>query len=121
MQTVTSLLESFGLKGSARSTPGPAHHPLDPLSSTEIQECVDIIFKDTKLKEGDTNGTRLWFKGIQLREPPKKVLAPYLDEWHAAIDEGRTPSSLPRQANILVGIKFTNEAKWYGKTINDMS
>jgi Cu2+-containing amine oxidase len=114
MQAVNSVLASLGI-----STPAPVainrYHPLDPLSPTELEECVQLIRDDTQIHGQRPDGARLWFKGIQLIEPPKAVLAPYLDEWHEAAEQDVEPRRLPRQADILVGIKHKGGADWLGE------
>lgn len=113
MHTVDSVLEVLGLKGSIPSVPS-YDHPLDPLSAAELQECVNIVRQDIPL--GDTADTpRLWFKGLQLIEPSKQVLAPHLDKWHAAVEHGERMTPLPRQASVLFGVKQGGHTEWFGK------
>jgi Cu2+-containing amine oxidase len=113
MHAVNSVLELVGLKGPIPSVQA-CDHPLDPLSAAELQECVNIVRQDIPL--GDTADTpRLWFKGLQLIEPSKRVLAPYLDKWHAAVEHGERMTPLPRQASVLFGVKQSGHTEWFGK------
>ncbi|CAK9783439.1 hypothetical protein CC85DRAFT_282174 [Cutaneotrichosporon oleaginosum] len=93
------------------SVPAPLH-PLDPLSPAEIAACVSAV--KAKVKENEHGEHRLWFKSIQLIEPPKKLLAPWLDQWHAA---GRGHRNilprLPRNAVVLMGVKRPKSTTWY--------
>ena len=93
------------------------YHPLDPLTPAELQQCVKIVRQATGIVASPPTTARLHFKGIQLLEPSKAVLAPYLDEWHAAVAGGDKPRRLPRQANVLVGHKSKSTAEWYGEIL----
>jgi Cu2+-containing amine oxidase len=67
-------------------------HPLSPLTSGEITECAQTI---RGLYPG---GVELIFKTITLEEPPKAILAPYLDAQHHG--RGRPASSIDRKALV---------------------
>ncbi|BEI82479.1 hypothetical protein CcaverHIS002_0303470 [Cutaneotrichosporon cavernicola] len=92
------------------SLPAPAH-PLDPLSPAEIAAAVVAV--KARVDETEKGEHRTWFKSIQLVEPPKKLLAPWLDQWHAA---GRGHRNilprLPRRAVVLMGIKRPHSTTW---------
>lgn len=92
-----------------------SYHPLDPLSAPEIASAVAAI-KAYAAKEAAGAEHRVWFKSIQLIEPPKKILAPYLDKWHKAKATGGTVDRLPRRAESLLGIKTQDSCKWYGES-----
>lgn len=47
------------------------HHPLDQLTVQELQTCVDIIVKQHK-------GKKLHIKSVNMEEPPKSLVVPYL-------------------------------------------
>jgi primary-amine oxidase len=86
------------------STPEPAptkhapiHHPLAPLTSSEIIESSDFI---RQLYPAET---RLSFKTITLSEPAKAQLAPYLDAEH----HGRAVGNIDRKAFVNYYIKNT--------------
>ncbi|KAK4687181.1 primary-amine oxidase, partial [Tremellales sp. Uapishka_1] len=85
-------------------------HPLDPLSAAEIARVVTAIRASIPVEDNDPK-FRLWFKAVQLLEPPKKTLAPYLDaraeNTHLALPQ------IARKADALVGIKRSGEAKWF--------
>jgi primary-amine oxidase len=67
-------------------------HPLAPLTPSDVNAASAII------KHHET-GRAIHFKNIELLEPPKKQLRPYLrQERQAAI---RSPSQLPRRVSIL--------------------
>lgn len=91
-----------------------AHHPLDPVSPAEIQAVVGAIKQ--KVKEIESGEYKLWFKSIQLVDPPKKILAPWLDQWHNAGKGHRNIlPRLPRRAVTLVGVKRPHSTTWHGE------
>lgn len=99
---VANLVSNLGLKGKA--TP----HPLDPLSPAEIASAVKAIKSDAAAKDGEH---KLWFKSIQLVEPPKAELAPWLDAWH----EGKAGAPPARRAAALLGVRTGTSTTWYGE------
>jgi Cu2+-containing amine oxidase len=114
MQTIQTVMESLGITSHAMKSQA-TYHPLDPLSAQELQECVNIVRRTNGISAAVSGQARLHFKGIGLLEPFKSVLAPYLDEWHAAVESGNTPSRLPRQAHVLFGRKEQGDTQWFGK------
>lgn len=99
--------------GVSSTQPQPRPHPLDPISASEIASAVHAIRAHAKpsLQE---EGSRLWFKSVQLLDPPKKALAPYLDRWHAGEVHG---DEFERRADLLVGHKSSQETTWYEYTV----
>lgn len=92
----------------------PPVHPLDPLSPAEIQAAVHAI--KAKVKDTESGEHKVWFKSIALVEPPKKLLAPWLDQWHNAGRGHRNVlPRLPRRAMSLLGIKRPTSTTWYGE------
>ncbi|OCF40041.1 hypothetical protein I317_06179 [Kwoniella heveanensis CBS 569] len=96
---VSSIANTLGLNG--HSTSSITTHPLDPLSASEIATAVQFL-KQSKSNE------KLWFKAIQLVEPPKAVLAPWLD----AFAQGRNVEKPPRVAEITYGVRSETGALW---------
>ncbi|WVQ80952.1 hypothetical protein IAT38_003059 [Cryptococcus sp. DSM 104549] len=84
-------------------------HPLDPLSESEITLAAQVLREDIQ----KTPSTRVWFKSIQLREPPKKELVPWLDAWHA----GKAGEPLARKALAMVGARGPNGTTWMECTV----
>jgi Cu2+-containing amine oxidase len=90
------------------------YHPLNPLNGHEISAAVTAIKQH--LGGRHKNG-RIWFKAIQLIEPPKAQLAPWLDEWHAAPNPAARDALKPlsRRAEASVGMKHADGTNWYGE------
>ncbi|WVQ71769.1 hypothetical protein IAR50_001310 [Cryptococcus sp. DSM 104548] len=90
-----------------------AYHPLNPLSAKELAQAVDFV-RESALADLDSEH-RVWFKAVTLKEPPKKVLAPFLDEWHAFLEAGTLHQlePLPRVAAVTVGVKSSKQCLWY--------
>lgn len=111
MSTISQLVSS-----AAKLSVSPqGYHPLDPINAAEIAGAVYAI-KSYIAQNEKSNGYRLWFKSIQLIDPPKKVLAPYLDAWHEARSRGQTVDKLPRRAEALLGVKRKDgTCTWYGE------
>jgi Cu2+-containing amine oxidase len=74
-----------------------AHHPLSPLTSTEIKASTEII-KGVYLE-----GAELLFKQITLIEPKKSELAPWLDAQH----EGKQVQLLDRKSSVTYYLRNT--------------
>lgn len=88
------------------------YHPLNPLSAAELSQIT--AFVNETVLAGTSKMSRTWFKAVQLREPPKAVLAPWLDALHDS--RGQMPlERLPRIAEVLVGIKSDGSCLWYGE------
>ncbi|KAK6911066.1 hypothetical protein L486_05318 [Kwoniella mangroviensis CBS 10435] len=96
--TLSAVVSKLGISSAEEP---PYYHPLDPLTASEIARSVDAI-------RHTANGARLWFKSIQLVEPPKAILVPWLDEYAA----GEAVSRLDRTAEILVGRRHSKGADW---------
>ncbi|WOO78822.1 Copper amine oxidase 1 [Vanrija pseudolonga] len=109
MSTISQLVSS-----AAKLSVSPqGYHPLDPINAAEIAGAVYAI-KSYIAQNEKSNDYRLWFKSIQLVDPPKKVLAPYLDAWHEARARGQTVDKLPRRAEALLGVKRKDgTCAWY--------
>ncbi|PWN52566.1 hypothetical protein IE53DRAFT_340355 [Violaceomyces palustris] len=91
---------SIKSKASSPSTPPSAPpHPLDALYPEEHKLVVDIVRRSRP-------DSQLWFKTIQRREPPKALLAPWLDAWH--LDPTNPPAPLPRKAEVLYVVVGTD-------------
>jgi len=90
------------------------YHPLNPINGQEIASAVAAIKQHLLAGKKDA---RIWFKAIQLTEPPKAILAPWLDKWHAAPNRVARDAlpALPRRAEASVGVKTPNGTTWYGK------
>ena len=67
-------------------------HPLDPLTGAELKEAVAII------RSGLAKHGAVYFKAVDLSPPPKKVLAPWLDD----VAAGKTVAALPRMVRPLL-------------------
>lgn len=112
MQAVTSIMSTLGLKGKPSTSPSLPYHPLNPLDPAEMTAAASAV--DHYLRTQDTVQpfSRLWYKAVTLKEPPKAQLAPYLD----SVAEGAQVEKLSRQVDVLVGAKRGKEAAtWYGK------
>lgn len=90
------------------------YHPLNPISGQEIASAVAAIKQHLLAGKPDA---RLWFKTIQLIEPPKAELAPWLDQWHAAPNRVARDALAPlsRRAEATVGVKSPGKTTWYGE------
>lgn len=84
-------------------------HPLDPLSAAEIAAAVGAIKSHAAANDGQH---KLWFKSIQLVEPPKAQLAPWLDAFH----EGKAGPTPARRAVSLLGVRSGNSTRWFGES-----
>ena len=84
---------------SANGTSGKAvrQHPLCPLTSSEIKIATGMI------KGLYPEGTNFMFKRLNLLEPPKDELAPYLDAEFA----GKSTKPIERKALVNYYIKNT--------------
>ncbi|WWC88939.1 uncharacterized protein L201_003854 [Kwoniella dendrophila CBS 6074] len=102
MTYIESIVSSVAIKLGLSSNPPPPYHPLDPLSASEIARSVAAIRQDNQDK-------RLWYKSIQLIDPPKAILAPWLDD----LAEGKPVDKLPRIAEALLGRRHANGADWF--------
>ncbi|EJT47730.1 hypothetical protein A1Q1_03416 [Trichosporon asahii var. asahii CBS 2479] len=107
LSAATAGLSISGAGGpqAARSTQG--YHPLDPLSKDEVRAATHAIKQYVDAQEKGEH--RFWFKSIQLIDPPKTVLAPWLDRWH----QGLPVQRLPRRAECLAGVKRPDSTSWY--------
>jgi primary-amine oxidase len=115
MTFLNGITSTIGSKMSLSSDVKPAPpHPLDPLSAAEIASAVSAIKKHVGAQQ-NSGEHRVWFKSIQLVEPAKKTLAPYLDRWHEASISGEFLEPLPRRAEALLGVKRDGQTKWLGK------
>ena len=114
---VSATLSKLGLGGSS-SVPPSTPHPLDPLSPAEIASAVEAI-RAHAAQYSEEASPRVWFKTIGLLEPPKAVLAPYLDAWHEARGRGASieATAAPRKAEAIVGVKNETSRTWYGEYI----
>lgn len=116
MQKVNGIINTMRDTFITNIPGAPIPHPLDPLSAGELSEAVRTVRShfETQRTQQDF---RLWFKGIQLIEPPKKVLSPYLDRL-AQSAAGHAPAleRPPRRLNVTVGVKSTAKAKWFGES-----
>jgi Cu2+-containing amine oxidase len=116
MQAVNSIMSTLGLNGKVAPVPSLPYHPLNPLDNTEMTKAVVVV---DKYLRSDQQGKiqpfqRLWYKAVTLREPPKAVLAPYLDDFARGI-QGDKPA---RRVDVLVGAKQEKgPATWYGKCV----
>lgn len=72
-------------------------HPLGPLSPDEITGSSQLIARAWP------QGTLFLFKSVKLREPAKKVLAPYLETER----QGGSPPPIDRRSDVLYYIKNT--------------
>lgn len=71
----------------------PSHHPLDPLTATEILLVSNLLKSSYPSK-------RLHFKIITILEPPKALLRPYLIAERSS-SPSTAPTPLPRIASAL--------------------
>ncbi|KAK8843494.1 hypothetical protein IAR55_007154 [Kwoniella newhampshirensis] len=84
--------------------PGPkpikptAIHPLDGLSVAEVERACEIA-------KNNRPDQHIWIKLCTLREPPKALLAPYLE----AERRGEEPTRPPREVDILFFILETRD------------
>lgn len=105
--TITDLVSNLSLANGSKSSKS---HPLDPVSASEIAAAVKAI----KAHAASTDGEhKLWFKSIQLVEPPKAELAPWLDAWH----EGKAGPPPARRAVALLGVRTGSSTTWYGEKL----
>jgi Cu2+-containing amine oxidase len=113
MQAVTSIMSTLGLKGKPTTSPSLAYHPLNPLDTAEMTAAASAVDQYLRAQDSVQAFSRLWYKAVTLKEPPKAQLAPYLD----AIAAGHQVDQLSRQVDVLVGAKRGKEAAtWYGES-----
>lgn len=72
----------------------PIRHPLAPLSDPEFRSARDAV-----LAAHATHPSALLFRTVQLEEPPKAELVPFLVAEHAGELSGTTPRP-PRRARV---------------------
>jgi Cu2+-containing amine oxidase len=114
MQAVTSIMSTLGLKGKPSASLSPPYHPLNPLDIAEMTAAASAVDQYLRTEDSVQAFSRLWYKAVTLKEPPKAQLAPYLD----SIAAGQQVDKLSRQVDVLVGAKRGKEAAtWYGESI----
>lgn len=76
-----------------------SQHPLSPLTGEELSALVQATKLHVKQEHGPN--VSVHFKAAFLVEPPKSLLAPYLDELAA----GGSPTPPPRRGEALLDIR----------------
>ena len=81
----------------------PGRHPLAPLSDPEFRSARDVV-----LAAHGAHPSALLFRTVQLEEPPKAELIPYLVAEHAGELSGATPRP-PRRARVQYDVITARE------------
>lgn len=81
----------------------PDRHPLAPLSDPEFRSARDAV-----LAAYGTHPSALLFRTVQLEEPPKADLVPFLVAEHAGELTGTTPRP-PRRARVQYDVIAARE------------
>lgn len=114
MQALNSFMTSLGLKENPTTSQSLPYHPLNPLDPVELKTAATAVDKYFRTQDDVQPFTRLWYKALTLKEPPKALLVPYLD----GLAAGAHVDKLSRQVDVLVGAKRgKNSATWYGKRV----
>lgn len=112
MQALNSFMTSLGLKENPMTSQSLPYHPLNPLDPVELKTATTAVDKYLRTQDDVQPFTRLWYKAVTLKEPPKALLVPYLD----GLAAGDYVDKLSRQVDVLVGAKRgKSSATWYGK------
>ena len=81
----------------------PVRHPLAPLSDAEFRCARDVV-----VAAHATHPSALLFRTVQLEEPPKKELVPFLVAEHAGEVSGKT-SRPSRRARVQYDVVTARE------------